>query len=107
MDLKRWRSYEQLITQPVYAEGIHLWGTTMESWYNDLVADGTSSSNVSQRSISEYHCPHIVNMTNNSYAKGLPLRQFLLTASDHSSVSASPLYQNPYWPTETDQPAQQ
>ena len=118
MDLKRWRSYEQLITKPVYAEGIHLWGTTMESWYNDLVADGTSSSNVSQRSISEYHCPHIVNMTNNSYAKGLtwrmayylqplPLRQFLLTASDHSSVSASPLYQNPYWPTETDQPAQQ
>jgi len=118
MDLKRWRSYEQLITQPVYAEGIHLWGTTMESWYNDLVADGTSSSNVSQRSISEYHCPHIVNMTNNSYAKGLtwrmayylqplPLRQFLLTAPDHSSVSASPLYQNPYWPTETDQPAQQ
>ena len=118
MDLKRWRSYEQLITKPVYAEGIHLWGTTMESWYNDLVADGTSSSNVSQRSISEYHCPHVVNMTNNSYAKGLtwrmayylqplPLRQFLLTAPDHSSVSASPLYQNPYWPTETDQPAQQ
>lgn len=118
MDLKRWRSYEQLIAKPVYAEGIHLWGTAMEKWYDDLVADGTSSSNVSQRSISEYHCPHIVNMTNNNYADGLtwrmayylqplPLRQFLLTAADHSTVSTSPMYQNPYWPTETDQPAKQ
>jgi hypothetical protein len=118
MDLKRWRSYEQLITKPVYAEGIHLWGTPMEQWYTDLVADGSSSSNVSQKSISEYHCPHIVNMTNNSYADGLtwrmayyldplPLRQFLLTASDHKTMTESPLYQNPYWPMETDKPAEQ
>ena len=118
MDLKRWRSYEQLITKPVYAEGIHLWGTPMEGWYNDLVADGSSSSNVSQKSISEYHCPHVVNMTNNTYAKGLtwrmayyldplPLRQFLLTAPDHKTMSESPLYQNPYWPMETDQAAEQ
>ena len=57
-------------------------------------------------------------MTNNSYAKGLtwrmayylqplPLRQFLLTAPDHASIDQSPMYQNPYWPTETDAPAQQ
>jgi len=118
MDLKRWRAYEQLIKKPVYAEGIHLWNTPMEKWYNDLVADGSSSSNVSQKSISEYHCPHVVNMTNNNYANGLtwrmayylqplPLRQFLLTAADHASIDQSPMYQNPYWPTETDAPAQQ
>ena len=58
------------------------------------------------------------NMTNNSYADGLtwrmayyldplPLRQFLLTASDHKTMSESPLYQNPYWPMETDKPAEQ
>ena len=118
MDLKRWRAYEQLIKKPVYAEGIHLWNTPMEKWYNDLVADGSSSSNVSQKSISEYHCPHVVNMTNNNYANGLtwrmayylqplPLRQFLLTAPDHASIDQSPMYQNPYWPTETDAPALQ
>jgi hypothetical protein len=57
-------------------------------------------------------------MVNNNFSKGLtwhmahylqplPLRQFLLTASDHATISESPLYQNPYWPTTAGSAAEQ
>ena len=111
MDLQRWRSMDQLMTTPVHMEGMHLWNTPMESWYTDLNADGSSSANVSNKSLSEYYRPMETNMTStNSYKDGftwhmahylepLPLKQFLLTASDYATVDQSPLYQNPYWPT--------
>lgn len=117
MDLQRWRSLDQLITTPVHTEGIHLWNTVMEKWYDNLISDGTSKANVSSKSLSEYYRPHEVVMTNNNFKKGLtwhmahyleplPLRQFLLTASDHTTIETSPLYQNPYWSTKTDQAAE-
>lgn len=117
MDLQRWRSLDQLITTPAHTEGFHLWNTVMEKWYTNLISDGTSKANVSSRDLSAYYRPHEVQMTNNNFKNGLtwhmahyleplPLRQFLLTASDHASVDASPLYQNPYWPTTTDQAAE-
>lgn len=118
MDLQRWRSYDQLMTTPCHIEGIHLWNTPMESWYNGrLVADGTSNSNVSSKALSEYYRPMEVNMTNNNFKNGLtwhmahylqplPIKQFLLTATDHASVDLSPLYQNPYWSTKSDEPAE-
>ncbi len=117
MDLQRWRSLDQLMANPVHTEGIHLWNTVMEKWYNNLISDGTSKANVSSKSLSEYYRPHEVVMTNNNFKDGLtwhmahyleplPLRQFLLTASDHASIDASPLYQNPYWSTKTDQAAE-
>lgn len=40
------------------------------------------------------------------YLQPLPIKQFLLTASDYSSVEKSPLYQNPYWPTSAGQAAE-
>lgn len=118
MDLQRWRSYDQLINTPFHTEGIHLWNTPMEGWYDNMVSDGSGSANVSSPSLSEYLRPHEVVQANNSFYNGLtwhmahyleplPLRQFLLTASDHATISESPLYQNPYWPTTTDQPAEQ
>ncbi len=118
MDLLRWRSFDQLMTNPCHIEGMHLWGTTMEGWYNNLVADGSSTSNTSARSLSEYIRPHEINMTNNNFVNGLtwhmahyldplPVRQFLLTATDHASVDQSTLYQNPYWPTVAGESAQQ
>jgi hypothetical protein len=117
MDLQRWRSYDQLMTTPCHVEGIHLWNTPIQGWYTGLKGDGSSSSNVSSSSLSEYYRPLEVNMANNNFKNGLtwhmahyleplPIRQFLLTASDHASVDQSPLYQNPYWPTTTDQPAE-
>ena len=119
MDLIRWRSLDQMITEPYHVEGFHLWNTPMEQWYVDqLVADGSSSANVSNASLSEYLRPYQKNMgSENLYKDGytwhmahylqpLPIKQFLLTASDHTSVHLSPLYQNPYWPTTPAMPAE-
>lgn len=117
MDLERWRSYDQLMAKPCHVEGFHLWNTPMQGWYTGLKGDGSSSSNVSSPNLSEYYRPLEVVMANNNFKDGLtwhmahyleplPIRQFLLTASDHASVDQSPLYQNPYWTTTTDQPAE-
>lgn len=136
MDLQRWRALDQLITTPVHIEGMHLYNTPMEGWYYEdkdgdgygdgvgvgnftLLNDGSTSAVVSSPELthSEYVRPHEWNMVQNDFKNGLtwhmahylqpmPIRQFLLTASDHASVELSPLYQNPYWPTESDLPAE-
>lgn len=124
MDLQRWRSYDQLMTNPAHMEGMHLWNTPMQAWDftenksgTTFVYDGTSNANVSSPELSEYFRPQEVNLTNNNFKNGLtwhmahylqplPLRQFLLTASDYASIDLSPLYQNPYWPTTTGSPAE-
>ena len=118
MDLQRWRACDQMKVLPYHTEGIHLWNTEMESWYTNLISDGSSAANVSSKALSEYYRPHEVTMANNNFKDGLrwhnahyleplPLKQFLLTADDHATIARSPLYQNPYWPTVTDQPAEQ
>ncbi|MCO6026208.1 RagB/SusD family nutrient uptake outer membrane protein [Prevotella cerevisiae] len=117
MDLDRWRSLDQLISTPYHIEGFHLWNTPMEKWYNNLVANGSSSSNASEESRSEYYRPYEIISTNNSFYDGftwamaqylqpLPIKEFLLTSSDNASIDKSPLYQNPYWPTAPDEPAE-
>ena len=117
MDLKRWRSYDQLVNNPVHLEGFHLWNTPMQDWYPDAVADGSANANMSSPKLSEWFRPHEIVMVNNNFTDGLtwhmahylqplPLRQFLLTSSDHASVDKSTLYQNPYWPTTSDMPAE-
>lgn len=116
-DLLRWRSYDQLITNRAHIEGFHLWNTPMEKWYSGLIADGSGSANVSSKSLSEYFRPHEI-LKSNIYYNGLtwhmahylnplPLRQFILTASDHATPTESPLYQNPYWPLKADATAEQ
>lgn len=119
MDLIRWRSLDQLINEPYFVEGFHLWNTEMESWYTkkQLVDDGSSSATVSNRELSEYLRPYQKNMGSGNlfrngytwsmahYLQPLPIKQFQLTSSDNSSLELSPLYQNPYWPLEADMPA--
>lgn len=119
-DLARWRSYDQLINEPAHIEGIHFWNTPMQEWYNaeNLVYDGTANSTISSPERSAYIRPHEKNLTSGNpykdgltwhmahYLEPLPIRQFLLTADDHVSIESSPLYQNPYWPTQADMPAQ-
>lgn len=133
MDLRRWRSFDQLCTTPAHIEGIHLWAPAMLSFFEagiqlpgkstittiKLTAadyDGSSNATVSSPSLSEYLRPLEVNLTNNNFKDGLkwhmahylqplPLRQFILTADDHATIANSPLYQNPYWPIEVDKPA--
>lgn len=117
-DLKRWRSFDQLIDNPVHIEGFHVWNTPMEEWYPDAIADGGVNANMSSPELSEYYRPHEILMINNDFADGLtwrmahyldplPLKQFMLTAPDYTSVDQSTLYQNPYWPTQAGLPALQ
>lgn len=121
MDLARWRSYDQMLMEPYHVEGFHLWNTPMQTWYDasSLISDGSASANVSSPNLGEYIRPFEKNMTSGNLAKDgliwrmahylqpIPLRQFLLTATDHASMELSPLYQNPYWTLEPDQPAEQ
>ena len=117
MDLRRWRSMDQLISTPAHLEGMHLWNTPMESWYSDLVADGSNNANVSSKDKSEYLRPFERTATQAAYdgctwkmahyLNPIPIKQFLLTSSDGATVSESSIYQNPYWPTTADLPAEQ
>lgn len=120
MDLLRWRSYDQLITEPAHIEGIHFWGTEMQGWYDEstIIADGSAGANISSIKLSEYIRPHEKNQTSgNPYKNGLtwnmahyleplPIRQFILTSDDRATPEKSPLYQNPYWPLTPDMPAE-
>lgn len=117
MDLCRWRAMDQMITTPYHIEGIHLWNTPMQSWYTSLVSDGSDNANISSPSLSEYVRPYEKNTKSNvyngykwamaHYLNPLPVKQLLLTSSDGSDISTSPMYQNPYWPTTADQGALQ
>lgn len=107
-DVYRWRSLDQMKSTGYHIEGFHIWGTPMESWYNaaDLAAG------VSPRSLSEYLRPYEApgmtdlldgyKWTMAQYLRPLPIKQFMLTAPDGTTVALSPLYQNPYWPNEPD-----
>lgn len=116
MDLRRWRSMDQLMTSPSHLEGMHLWNTPMESWYNNLNADGTNEANVSSKDKSEYLRPferYSAQAAYNGctwkmahYLNPIMVKQFQLTATSGADISTSALYQNPYWPTVADQPAE-
>lgn len=116
MDLRRWRSMDQLIDTPAHLEGMHLWNTPMEGWYNNLIADGTNEANVSSKDKSEYLRPferYSAQAAYNGctwkiahYLNPIMVKQFQLTATSGADVSTSPLYQNPYWPTVADKPAE-
>ena len=117
MDLCRWRAMDQMITTPYIPGGMHLWNTPMESWYDNLISDGSSNANVSPESDSEYLRPYRKTASQKGYngfiwkmahyLEPIAIKQFLLTASDGQTISDSPIYQNPYWPTEADMPAVQ
>lgn len=116
MDLCRWRAMDQLIEQPYIPEGFHLWNTPMQTWYADLLYDGSDASNVSSPNVSEYLRPYQKNSKQTCYngftwrmahyLHPIMVKQFLITAPDNKTVENSPLYQNPYWPIVPDMPAE-
>lgn len=110
-DVYRWRSLDQMVTNGYHIEGIHIWGTPMESWYNAAdLAKGVSPASLSEY-LRPYEAPGMTDLlsgykwTMGQYLRPLPIKQFMLTAPDGSTVALSPLYQNPYWPSEPDLPA--
>lgn len=120
MDLRRWRAMDQMIEKPYHIEGFKIWGE-MQNWYKN--ADGTSQlvygmdnkeSNVSEPARSQYLRPY-EKVSNNIAKDGYrwsmahyltPYNiQHLEITSSTGNVEDSPIYQNPYWPTEANLPA--
>ncbi len=108
-DLCRWRSLDQLSTTPYIPEGIHLWNTPMQDWYTGYVSDGSEKANISSPQASEYVRPYQKRPAQKCYngftwhmahyLYPIAIKHLQLTASDGATVSESPIYQNPYWPT--------
>lgn len=118
MDLCRWRSMDQIIQTPYIPEGMHLWNTPMQDWYEsgELIVDA-ADGNVSSPDDSEYIRPYR-KMSNQRCYNGyswkmahylypIMAKEFLVTSPDGQNAAESPLYQNPYWPTTADMPAEQ
>jgi hypothetical protein len=113
MDLRRWRAMDQMINNPYHIEGIKIWGE-MQNWYkNDdgssQLIYGTDKANVSSPERSMYLRPYekvSTSLVYNGYKwsmahylQPIAVQHFLITASDGKTVSTSPIYQNPGWPT--------
>lgn len=117
-DLCRWRSMDQLITEPYIPEGMHFWNTPMQEWYDNdkIVCDGSTKANLSSPSSSEYlrpfqkrtvqHCYNGFTWSIAHYLEPIAIKHMMVTASDGATVSDSPIYQNPYWPVAADLPAE-
>lgn len=110
MDLKRWRSMDQLINTPVHFEGFKLWGP-MKDWYtkDQLVYGATNDKSiVSDPALSVYIRPQEIRSNSLSYMGArfamphylspIAVEHFQLT-SPNGSVEQSVIYQNPGWPT--------
>lgn len=116
-DLKRWRSFDQLITTPAHLEGMHLWNTPMQGWYDEktLVYGGGSESTVSSPNLSEYLRPferysaqfgfNGMTWKMGHYLDPISIKQILLSTSDGITAEESKIYQNPYWSTTGAEPA--
>lgn len=120
MDLRRWRAMDQMINTPYHIEGFKIWGE-MQDWYKN--EDGTSQlvygmdnpkSNVSEPTRSKYLRPYEKvsnNIAKDGYSWSMAhyltpynIQHFDITSST-GNVEDSPIYQNPYWPTEANMPA--
>lgn len=108
MDLIRWRALDQL--NGYQLEGAKIFGP-MESIFGDNLkydqAD-EKNNNVSSPSLSDYLRPNQVTSTNQyynglyfyeaHYLDPIAVQHFMITSPDGSTVSQSPIYQNPGWP---------
>ena len=116
-DLKRWRSWDQLLTKPYIIEGFNLWDEAYKQYVDEkgntiLKADGSTDANVSQKEDSKYLRPLRRTKINNQFYDGLTwrkayyldplgLQDLQLTSTDPNDISSSVMYQNPYWPSGT------
>ncbi|NDV57227.1 RagB/SusD family nutrient uptake outer membrane protein [Bacteroides sp. 519] len=104
-DLKRWRSWDRLFTQPYIVEGINLWDAAHNNYTGDeaIVADGSTSSNVSSSSVSKYVRTFQRWETNNQLYNGYTWRKaYYLNPIGIEELKLAPsLYQNPYWPSQS------
>lgn len=120
-DLKRWRALDQLADKPYIVEGFKVWGP-MQDWYknsegeSNLIEPGVAgkTANVSLASESDYLRPYRINNAATNlvlngyrwhyahYLSPIAINQITLTSSD-GSAEKSTIYQNPGWPTISNQ----
>ncbi|SFC72485.1 Starch-binding associating with outer membrane [Parapedobacter composti] len=112
MDIKRWRSMDQLIHDPYHVEGIDLYSVLYPEWdcYRD--ANGISilapGVNVSHPSFGKYLQPYRISPNNIAYngyrwhmahyLAPIAIQHFINTSD--GNLQESPIYQNPGWPLE-------
>lgn len=114
-DLIRWRAMDQL--DGFQIEGCKIWGPLQERYAAGVLladqADPTKNT-MSSPNLSDYIRPFQIIQTNNNFYDGfffteahylepIAYEHFLDTSSDGETVSTSPIYQNPGWPTESGQ----
>ena len=122
-DLKRWRALDQVKNYII--EGCNFWDEMYkdklffdeEKGESKLIPAGTpgKTPNVSSREKSgKYLRPYQVIEKNNglyngynwmiaNYLDPICINHFRISATDVKDISTSPIYQNPYWPTEPNQ----
>lgn len=126
-DLVRWRSLDQMCTKGFKVEGCHIWNQNDEMIkYFATFGSGDDAdpeklktkiaASISSPGESEYVLPHRAGGSQlvpdglkwhmAHYLSPLPIKQLMLTSPDGSTVSGSPLYQNPYWPSESGKSAE-
>lgn len=110
MDLKRWRSMDQMMTTPYHFEGFKLWGP-MQSWYTSAqLAYGATNTGavVSDPALSVYLRPQEILSNSDSYIGArwnmahylspIAIQNFTISSAG-GDIAGSPIYQNPGWPT--------
>ncbi len=108
-DIRRWRAMDQMIDTPYHVYGVNLWDSLAENADFLAVNEGLEAgANVSAESFSKYVAPYHVLANNRAYngyrwkmahyLNPIAVQHFLITGG--SSIDASPLYQNPGWPTQ-------
>ena len=108
MDLIRWRALDQL--NGYQLEGAKIFGPMKSIFGDNLKYDQADekNNNVSSPSLSDYLRPNQVTSTNQyynglyfyeaHYLDPIAVQHFMITFPDGSTVSQSPIYQNPGWP---------
>lgn len=121
LDLRRWRSMDQMLLTKYHIEGFKLWNTDLPVRYAeagyDLVYDQDPNSNVSSPALSDYLRPYEILKNNRAYSgygwhmahylSPIAMEHFMITSSgNNGDYSDSPIYQNPYWPIFANSPAE-
>lgn len=108
MDLIRWRALDLL--NGYQLEGAKIFGPMKSIFGDNLKYDQADekNNNVSSPSLSDYLRPNQVTSTNQyynglyfyeaHYLDPIAVQHFMITSPDGSTVSQSPIYQNPGWP---------
>lgn len=112
-DLKRWRSWDYLFTKPYIVEGVNLWEDMYKHFPTNpddademvpmILADGSTSANVSPKTDGTYLRPLRRSKINNQLYDGYTWKKaYYLSPLGLMDLNTSGglMYQNPYWPKE-------